>query len=103
MLGMSCPPRYERGAVMPRQLHLTLELPAEVVKHVPANELAEKAKESLVMELLREHQVSQGKAAEVLGISRCDLFELMSKYCIPVIDLAPKELEVELKRLFPRS
>jgi predicted HTH domain antitoxin len=99
---MSRPPRYEKEAVMPRQLHLTLELPDEVVKHVPAKELAEKAKESLVMELLREHQVSQGKAAEVLGISRYDLFELMSKYCIPVIDLTPEELEAELKRPFPR-
>jgi predicted HTH domain antitoxin len=80
-----------------------LELPDEVVKHVPAKELAEKAKESLVMELLREHQVSQGKAAEVFGISRYDLFELTSKYCIPVIDLTPEELEAECKRPFPRS
>jgi transcriptional regulator with PAS, ATPase and Fis domain len=100
---MSRPPRYEKEAVMPRQLHLTLELPAEVVKHVPANELAEKAKESLVMELLREHRESQGKAAEILGISRYDLFEWMSKYCIPVIDLTLKVLEAELKRPFPRS
>jgi predicted XRE-type DNA-binding protein len=43
------------------------------------------------MELLREHQLSQGKAAEVLGISRYDLFELMSKYCIPIIDLTLEE------------
>jgi predicted HTH domain antitoxin len=100
---MSRPPRYEKEAVMPRQLHLMLELPDEVVKHVPAKELAEKAKEALVMELLREHQVSQGKAAEVLGISHYDLFELMSKYCIPVIDLTPEELEAELKRPLPRS
>jgi predicted HTH domain antitoxin len=100
---MSRPPRYEKEAVMPRQLHLTLELPDEVVKHIPAKELAEKAKESLVMELLREHQVSQGKASEILGMSRYDLFDLMSKYRIPVIDLTPEELEVELKRPFPRS
>ncbi len=88
---------------MPRQLHLTLELPDEVAKHIPAKELAEKAKESLVMKLLREHQVSQGKAAEILGISRYDLFELMNKYCIPVIDLTPEELAAELKRPFPQS
>jgi hypothetical protein len=55
------------------------------------------------MELIREHQVSRGKAAEVLGIGCYDLFELMSKYCIPVIDLTPEELEAELKRPFPRS
>src|SRR5262245_59275741 len=100
---MSRPPRYEKEVVMPRQLHFMLELPDEVVKHVPAKELAEKAKEALVMKLLREPQVSQGKAAEVLGISRYDLFELMSKYCIPVIDLTPEELEAEVKRPLPRS
>ena len=86
---------------MSRQLHFTLELPDEVVKHASDKELAEKAKEALVMELLREHQVSQGKAAEILGISRYDLFDLMSKYRISVIDLTPEELEAELKRLFP--
>ena len=64
-----------------------LEGSDEAVKHVPGKELAEKAKEDLVMALLQEHQVSQGKTAEVLGISRYELFELMSKYCIPVIDL----------------
>jgi predicted HTH domain antitoxin len=88
---------------MPRQLHLTLELPDEVVKHLPDKELAAKAKEALVMELLREHQVSQGKAAEILGISRYDLFDLMSKYLIPVVDLTAEELESELKLPFPRS
>jgi predicted HTH domain antitoxin len=88
---------------MPKQVHLTLELPDEVVKHVPAKELAEKAKEALVMELLREHQLSQGKAAEILEISRYDLFDLMSKYHIPVIDLTHEDLEAELKRPFPRS
>jgi predicted HTH domain antitoxin len=88
---------------MPRQLHLMLELPDEVVKHLPDKELAAKAKEALVMELLREHQVSQGKAAEILGISRYDLFDLMSKYLIPVVDLTAEELESELKLPFPRS
>jgi predicted HTH domain antitoxin len=88
---------------MSRQPHLTLELPDEVVKHVSDKELAEKAKEALVMKLLREHQVSQRKAAEILGISLYDLFDLMSKYRIPVIDVTPEELEAELKRPFPRS
>ena len=88
---------------MPRHVHLTLELPDEILKHVPGKELTLKAKEALVMELLREHQVSQGKAAEILGISRYALFDLMSKYRISVIDLTPEELEAELKRPFPRS
>jgi predicted HTH domain antitoxin len=88
---------------MPRQLHLTLELPDDVAGQLPDKEIAAKAKEALVMELLREHHISQGKAAELLRIDRHEIFDLMSKYRIPVIDLTPEELEAELKQPFPRS
>ena len=88
---------------MPRQLQVQLELPDEVVKHLRDEEIETKVKEAFVMELLREHHVSQGKAAELLGIDRHMLFDLMSKYRIPVIDLTPEELEAELKQPFPRS
>ena len=88
---------------MPRQLHLTLELPDDVVEQLPDKEIAAKAKEALVMELLREHHISQGKATELIRIDRHELLDLMSKYRIPVIDLTPEELETDLKLPFPRS
>jgi predicted HTH domain antitoxin len=87
---------------MPRQLELTLELPDEVARHFRDDELAMQAKEALVMALLREHEISQGKAAELLDISRHELFELMSTYRIPVIDLTPEEFEAELRMPFPQ-
>jgi predicted HTH domain antitoxin len=87
---------------MSRQLELTLELPDEVVRHFRDDELAMKAKEALVMALLREHDISQGKAAESLDMSRHELFELMSAYRIPVIDLTPEALEAELRTPFPQ-
>ena len=62
-----------------------------------------KFREALVMNLVREHRVSQGKAAEILGISREDLFPLMSKHQVPVIDLPIDELQSELERPFPRG
>lgn len=88
---------------MPRKLNLELELPDEVIANLRDEDLATKAKEALVMELLRDHHISQGKAAEILGISRGELFNLMTKYLVPVVDLTPEELEAELKRPFPRS
>lgn len=57
----------------------------------------------LVMELLREHHISRGKATELLRIDRHELLDLVSKYRIPVIDLTPEELETELKLPFRRS
>jgi DNA-binding NtrC family response regulator len=88
---------------MSRQLALILELPEEVVRHLCDEELITKAKEALIMELLREHHFSQGKAAELLDIDRHVLFDLMSKYRISVIDLTPEELLTALKKPFPRS
>ena len=87
---------------MPRQLHLEFELPDEVAAQFREEDMALIAKEALVMKLLREHHVSQGKAAEVLGISRHDLFDLMTKYQVPVIDLTEEELAAELNTPFPR-
>ncbi|MBI4488336.1 MAG: UPF0175 family protein [Deltaproteobacteria bacterium] len=55
------------------------------------------------MELLREHRLSQGKAAELLGLDRHKLFDLMAKYRVPVIDLTPEELKSELQKALPRS
>jgi predicted HTH domain antitoxin len=87
---------------VPKRLHVEFELPDEVAAPLHEAEMAMKAKEALVMELLREHHVSQGKAAEVLGMSRHDLFDLMTKYQVPVIDLTAEELDAELRKPFPR-
>ena len=86
---------------MPRRLHLEFELPDEVVAQLGEEDMVLKAKEALVMELLREHHVSQGKAAEILAISRHELFDLMTKYQVPVIDLTEEELAAELNTPFP--
>lgn len=92
-----------RKATMSRRVDVKLALPGEVVAHLPEEALTAKAKEAFVMELLREHHISQGKAAELLDIDRHDLFSLMTKYRVPVIDLTPEELAEELKRPFPQS
>jgi predicted HTH domain antitoxin len=88
---------------MPRRVDVTFELPDEVAPNLRDEDLAVKAKEAFTMELLREHEISQGKAAELLGIDRHELFDLMTKYRVPVIDLTPEELAKEMKTPFPRA
>ncbi len=88
---------------MPKRFTLELDLPDELAAHLREEELAGKAKEALVMELLREHRLSQGKAAEVLGIRRDDLFPLMTRHQVSVVDLSPEELRSELDEPFPGS
>jgi len=49
---------------------LAVELPEDLVALLGSPELAAaKAKEALVMELLREVKIGQSKAAELLGVS----------------------------------
>jgi DNA-binding NtrC family response regulator len=84
-----------------RELHITLELPEEVVAQEREEALAAHVKEAFVMALLREHRLSQGKATEVLGISRTDLFARMTRYAVPVIDLTPDEVASELRNPLP--
>jgi predicted HTH domain antitoxin len=60
--------------------------------------LTAKVRECLVLELLREHRISQRKAAELLRIHRGDLFPLMTKYQVSVIDLSSEDLDEELNK-----
>lgn len=84
---------------MSKRLQVELEIPDDVVVNLQDDEIAAKAKEAFFMELLREHRISQGKTAELLGVSRYELFDLMSKYQVPVIDLTLEELKAELATL----
>ena len=88
---------------MSRRLTVELDLPDEVVEALAGEDMTAKLREALVMNLVRQHRVSQGKAAEILGISREDLFPLMAKHQAPVIDLPIDELQSELERPFPRG
>jgi predicted HTH domain antitoxin len=86
---------------MSKRVHFALDVPDDVAAELQNEDLSAKVKESLVMELLREHRVSQGKAAEILGIHRSDLFSLMTRYQVSVVDLNPEELDEEINKPLP--
>jgi len=79
-----------------------MELPDELFAELREEEMERKVKEALVMELLREHRLSQAKAAEILGIDRHELFDLMTNHRVPVIDLDTEELGNELRKPLTR-
>ena len=85
--------------------HFEVDLPEEVVKWLGWQdaEVPSRISEALVMDLLRRHVISQGKAAELLGMTRHDLFALMTEYRVAVIDLTEEELQKELDQPFPRD
>jgi predicted HTH domain antitoxin len=85
---------------MAKRIHLDVELPDELLTQLRQEEIERKVKEALVMELLREHRLSQGKAAEILGIGHHELFDLMTNHRVPVIDLDAEELRSDLRKPF---
>jgi hypothetical protein len=63
---------------------VTLELPEELVAMLGSPEaVAGRVREALVLDLLREARISQGRAARLLGVTRWDILELMARYAIP--------------------
>ena len=88
---------------MAKRVKLDLELPEEIFAQLEGPEIEKRVKEALVMDLLREHQLSQGKAAELLALSRHELFDLMARHHVPVIDLSADELKSELQKPLPRT
>ncbi len=88
---------------MAKRVKLDLELPDEILARLERGEIEKRVKQALVMDLLREHQLSQGKAADLLGLNRHELFDLMAKHHIPVIDLSAEELKSELQKPLPRD
>ncbi len=79
-------------------LKIELELPEEIVEYLGVQELDKSIKELIILNLLREHKISQGKAKEILGISKWELIELMKLHSIPAIDFSNEELKEELRR-----
>jgi predicted HTH domain antitoxin len=76
---------------------LTMEVPDELIALLGTPEVvADRAKEALILELLRQGEISQGMAARLLGVNRWVLLDLMAKHAIPSGPESPDELSQEL-------
>ena len=74
----------------------TLPIDESFLQHKSVAE--RKAKEAFVLELLRHWDISAGRAAKLLDISRWDLSDLMSAAGIsPFAELTAEELNAEVE------
>lgn len=77
---------------------LAFELPEEFVARLgPVDEVAARAKEAFVLELLRQAQIGQSKAAELLGIMRAELLALMVQHQVPSGLVTNEDVDRELE------
>lgn len=67
-------------------LKMQFYLPIENISQKHQTEATKKAKVAFVLELLRQGDISAGKAAELLNVSRWELSELMAEAGISPFD-----------------
>ena len=79
---------------------VTVEVAEEAVRLFGADEqkFGREMYETAVVKCFDEGQISQGKAAELLGISRGELFDVLWRHKVSPIQMTPEELEAEFKR-----
>ena len=59
---------------------LELEIPDELLRGRSKSELAALAQEALLIKLFQQCEISSGYAAQALGISRREFFDLLGQY-----------------------
>ena len=79
------------------EVHFSLPLGNVPAKHQEAAQ--KKAKTAYVLELLQQGDISAGRAAELLDVSRWELSELMSVFGISAFDetVTPETLQAEVE------
>lgn len=81
-----------------RSCTLAFELPAELVARLGSpGQVAAEAREALLLELLRQARIGQSNAAELLGITRSDLLELMAQHQVPSGLATPQDVDEEIE------
>ena len=79
---------------------LALDLPEELIVLLGSPETAAaKAKEALVLALLREARISQGEAGRLLGLTRWEILDLMAQHAIPSGPETAVEMRQEIEDL----
>ena len=78
-------------------MKVEFELPGDLLTalDIPEEDLGRRAQEWVVLELFQEGEISAGKAAEILGLSKVLFVDLLNERRLPYLDAEPGELERE--------
>jgi predicted HTH domain antitoxin len=80
---------------------VTVEVPEDAVRIFggrDSDRFAREMYETAVVKWFDEGRISQGKAAELLGITRGELFDVLWRHKVSPIQMTPEELKEEFKR-----
>jgi len=81
------------------KLQIELDVAPESLSESLKTELATEARKYAVLDLMRRGRLTQSRAAELLGVTRAELFDLMTQADVAHIDLRPGEVEQDAVRV----
>lgn len=75
-------------------IKIEIELPKEILNYISLNEITNEKvlKELIIYKLIKDEKISFGKGAEILGMSKIELIEELSKYGINYFDQPIEEV-----------
>jgi predicted HTH domain antitoxin len=72
----------------------TIQIPDELAQLLgPDEHLSAALTEAVVLEFFREHRISTGKAAELIGLSYREFLDLLQTKNIPIVTTPPRDLK----------
>lgn len=79
---------------------ITIQLPEEVFAALRRSprEVVQEVKLAAAVDWYRRGLVSQGRAAEIAGVSRADFIDALAERKVDVIQVDPEDLDEELAR-----
>lgn len=82
-------------------LVVSLELPRDLLGalDVPQEQLKDRLQTLIAVALVQEGKISTGKGAEVLGVSKLEFIELLSRHGINYFTESQEELDTEVETL----
>jgi len=80
-------------------VRVELDLPRDLlgVLDVAEGELEPRLKTLIALELFREQQISAGRAAELLDVSKAEFVDLLDRYGIAYFTETPEELTAQVE------
>jgi len=81
------------------ELTVRLNLPRDLLGVLDVSEtgLENRLRELIAIELFREGMISSGKGGELVGISKWDFIQLLTRYNVPYFNQTPEDLVAEVK------
>ena len=82
-----------------QQISVQLDFPIEILGalDVTRSQLAARLRELIVLEMYRERQISSGKGAELLGMSKWEFIQFAARHDVPYFDESAEELTAEVE------